>query len=507
MKRLLVLYIIFIPIFLYAQLASYPLDERYFYVMQRVAASDTVMSTLWNPIIGQWDNSYPVRWPLKEGVIRYLVGQNNFDYQDNDYSVHLNLLGNLSSGKVNGDSTQYYRNTRGFEIFGTLGQKVFYYTKYLENQAVFVPYIREYIDSMVVVPGEGWWKRFGTNGKDYGYAMGYVVYRPIKHISLEIGHGKNFIGQGYRSLILSDNSFIYPYLKVRYRHGRFVFVNMWTEMYQFHTVYYFYHYPKHASFTTFSYLNPHWEASFVIATMWKTSDYQSYVNHFPISFFFPPIAPVIYGLDGENNSFIGVNACVRFSPMLVYGQLVVDKLDLRKSLLNTSNRYAYQIGMRSYDVLQNRFKNLHLGILTEYNLIRPYTYASQFTYQGFYHYNQPLAHPWGAGLRESIFQLRLLVYNVELRYNYSRLAGGSPISGQSNIFTTSLTEKEIKIGRGNSVLIKHNSLIISLLLNNSTGLRFFYGFDIRDFKTTTNIRTFYKFVGLSTALGRFYYDF
>ena len=507
MKRLWTLYIIFIPVFLRAQLESYPLDERYFYVIQRVTQSDSVFSILWNPIIGPWDNSYPVTWKLKKGPIRYLIRQNNFDYQDNDYSVHLNLLGNLCFGSVRGDSTQYYRNTRGFEIFGTLGKKVFYYTKYLENQAVFVPYVREYIDSMIVVPGEGWWKRFGTNGKDYGYAMGYVVYRPIKDISLEIGHGKNFIGQGYRSLILSDNSFVYPYLKVRYSHGRFAFVNMWTEMFQFHTVYYFYHYPKHASFTTFSYLSPHWEASLVIATMWKTSDYQSYVNHFPLSFFLPPIAPMIYGLDSENNSFIGVNVSMHLRPVILYGQLVIDKLDLRKSLLNTANRYAYQIGIRSYDILQNRINNLRLGILTEYNLIRPYTYASRFTYQGFYHYNQPLAHPWGAGLRENIFQLRLLVYNVELVYNYSRLAGGSPGSGQSNIFTTSIPVRNIKIGEENGVLIKHNTFIFSFLLNYHTGLKFFYGFDIRDFKTTANIRTFYKFVGLSTALGRFYYDF
>ncbi len=507
MKKFCFFYILIFPVMLHAQFAVYPLDGRSYNVMSKAFTRDSVFDRTWARISCSFGNSYPVNWQWKSKVLRYLTEQNNFDYQDRNYSVHLNLLGDLSFGAVNGDSTRYYRNTRGFEIFGNVGKKLFYYTRFLENQAIFVPYINQYIDSMVVVPGEGWWKHFGDNGRDYTYAMGYLVYNPIKDLFLELGHGKNFIGSGYRSLILSDNSFVYPYLKVRYTRGHFSFVNMWTEFYQFHTVYYYYHYPKHASFTTFSYFGRHLDLSLVLATIWKTSDYHTYVNHFPVLLFVPFFAPLAYGLDGQNNSLVALNASYRQGQFVLYSQFVMDKIDLTRSLLSTSNRFAWQLGVRTYDLLSNRIKNLHIGLLAEYNFARPYTYASEYQFQGFYHYNQPLAHPWGAGFKEKIFQLRLLAYNLELRYNYSSLVGMTPQSGESNIFTTNIPDKLLRIQGVNSTKITHSTLIFSFLINSHTGLRLFYGIDIRDRKTSINNRTFYKFVGLATDIGRFYYDF
>ena len=38
--------------------------------------------------------------------------------------------------------------------------------------------------------------------------------RPIYWLQAVLGYGKNFIGDGYRSLILSDNAMAYPYLKL-----------------------------------------------------------------------------------------------------------------------------------------------------------------------------------------------------------------------------------------------------------------------------------------------------
>ncbi len=506
MKKVLLLYILFIYNIAFAQFYSFPIDERYDNVMYRTLLEDTVIDVSWHPVIGDIKNNYPVNLQWKNSVLNYLTSQSNFEYHDNDYSIHLNLLGQLSFGNVRGDTTKYYRNTRGFEIYGNLGKKLFYYTKFLETQAVFVPYISEYIDSMVVIPGEGWWKRFGDNGRDYSYASGYILYKPLNNLFLELGHGKNFIGTGYRSLILSDNSFIYPYLKIRFSQGHFSFTNLWAEFYQFRTVYYYYHYPKHASYSSFSYFNQKLNMSFIIATIWKTSDYQTYVNRFPVAFFVPITSPLIYGLDSENNSLLALNVGYRIQPLVLYGQLVVDKLDLSKSLLNTSNRFGYQLGMRSYDILQDKFQNIHLGFLAEVNLVRPYMYSSEYEYQGFYHYNQPIAHPAGAGFREKIFQAQMIVLNFEFKYKYSSLTT-LPFNDINNIFTTNAQDIDITIGGENATNIIHNTFMISILLNYNTGLKLYYGIDIRDIKSIANQRTFYKFVGLSTDIGRFYYDF
>ena len=486
-----------------AQFSVPPLDNRINNVMFYLLQKDTVIDISWMPLYVNLDNKYFIDLNIKSSFFDYLINRNNLDYKKNDFSMHLNLLGNLSFVNKQEDETRYYRNTRGFEIFGQLGENLFYYTKFLENQAVFVPYINEYIDSMVIVPGEGWWKNFGENGRDYTYAMGYVVYKPFENLFLEIGHGKNFIGNGYRSLILSDNSFIYPYLKLEFVKGHFSFTNMWSQMYNFFVRYYFYHYTKHSTFSSFTYFNQNVNISFIIATNWKTSDYQTFVNHFPITFFVPPIAPLIYGLDSENNSLLAVNFSYRWRFLLMYSQVVLDNIDLSKSIINTSNRYACQIGIRSYDILKNKWKNLHLSMLTEFNYVRPYTYASEFRFQGFYHYNQPIAHPLGASFKELIFRISLWIYNLELQYNYSLIKTST--LGQ-NIFDTQISMLNLNID--GAAKITHNFFKLSFIINSHTGMRMFLGVSMRDKSKDYSLdRSFYKFIGLTTDLGRFYYDF
>ena len=51
-------------------------------------------------------------------------------------------------------------------------------------------------------------------------ASGSLVYTPKKWLSFQAGHGKNFIGDGYRSLLLSDNAFNYPYLRTTFTFGK-----------------------------------------------------------------------------------------------------------------------------------------------------------------------------------------------------------------------------------------------------------------------------------------------
>ena len=46
---------------------------------------------------------------------------------------------------------------------------------------------------------------------------------------MQFGTAKNFIGDGYRSLILSDNSFNYPFLKVNTTVGIFQYTNLYMQ--------------------------------------------------------------------------------------------------------------------------------------------------------------------------------------------------------------------------------------------------------------------------------------
>jgi len=66
-----------------------------------------------------------------------------------------------------------------------------------------------------MVPGQHQSHRSKNGRYDYSSLDAYITYVPDKHIVLSAGYGKQFIGDGYRSLLLSDNAFNYPYIRLR----------------------------------------------------------------------------------------------------------------------------------------------------------------------------------------------------------------------------------------------------------------------------------------------------
>ena len=70
-----------------------------------------------------------------------------------------------------------------------------------------------HIDSLVedknISPGYGYSKL----GRAFA-AQANITFTPDDNFAFQLGYGKNFIGDGYRSLFLSDNANSYPYLKI-----------------------------------------------------------------------------------------------------------------------------------------------------------------------------------------------------------------------------------------------------------------------------------------------------
>ena len=70
-----------------------------------------------------------------------------------------------------------------------------------------------YVDSFAttwdVLPGLGY---KGATNAPYNVSdwSGYVSFTPHRWFNFQLGRGKNFIGDGYRSLFLSDNTYSYP---------------------------------------------------------------------------------------------------------------------------------------------------------------------------------------------------------------------------------------------------------------------------------------------------------
>ena len=59
-------------------------------------------------------------------------------------------------------------------------------------------------------------------------ASGYISYSPNKHFNFQLGHGKHFVGDGYRSLLLSDFAYNYPYIRITANYGKVQYTQMYA---------------------------------------------------------------------------------------------------------------------------------------------------------------------------------------------------------------------------------------------------------------------------------------
>lgn len=154
--------------------------------------------------------------------------------EKNDCSININPLFIFEARKMKGDDTSslFTRNTRGIEAFGKLGGHIAYYTSFYENQGGFFPYEKEYIDKYDVIPGQGHGKEFKETQLDWAWVTGQIYVRASRNLEFVLGYGKNFIGHGYRSIILSDQAFNYPYVRSQVSlFDRTLFFNsIWAQM-------------------------------------------------------------------------------------------------------------------------------------------------------------------------------------------------------------------------------------------------------------------------------------
>ncbi|MGB0431107.1 MAG: hypothetical protein ACPGLV_11585 [Bacteroidia bacterium] len=124
-----------------------------------------------------------------------------------------------------------FKNERGLEVRGNLLHKLSFYTYLSENQARYPTYVNDYIDHYRRLPGEGFTKGFGERGYDHYTARGHITFNAVEdHVKMTFGHSRNFIGNGMRSLILSDFAKDYLQLRVNTKIWRFNYQNIYTEL-------------------------------------------------------------------------------------------------------------------------------------------------------------------------------------------------------------------------------------------------------------------------------------
>jgi hypothetical protein len=326
----------------------------------------------------------------------------------------------LSAGTSDGNTeNRIFQFTRGLHLEGALGKKVSFYTTIAETQARFPLHVAQQTRISTVAPGYWRVKSLSRERFDFAYAAGELAYSPNQTFHFRLGHGKQFIGEGYRSMLISDNAVNAPFFRIETSLGkRFRYVNYWAVMNDirrevetdgvFGRKYLNMHY---LSF----HLSPSINLGFFEGLMWgdEQGRYRLNVNFLNPVILFRPVefaqgyegGNIFWGFQGSWQSPWGVK---------LYGQMGMDEFN-SKEVFNWqagswSNMFSWQAGIKAGDA----FGIENLFLRAEYNIARPFIYSHLKVLTNWGHYAQPLAHPWGANFRELLFMAH---------YRYKRWQG------------------------------------------------------------------------------------
>lgn len=139
------------------------------------------------------------------------------------------LIGGSAGYDVYG-KTATYDYSAGLHLDGKIGSKFSFSGNYLGGDIVGPAFLDSIIKREKVVPGLGYAYGSAATGYSYQYWDGYLSYRLNSHFNFQLGKGKQFFGDGYRSLFLSDVSTSYPYFKITATIWKIEFVSMYTVM-------------------------------------------------------------------------------------------------------------------------------------------------------------------------------------------------------------------------------------------------------------------------------------
>ena len=330
-----------------------------------------------------------------------------YSLHTDDVDLHVNFSTNNYLGGENNTNQAMWFTGRGVEIRGMINQKLGFYTFVSDNQGIFPQYVRNYVDRYNM-PGEGLAKTLGKNGFDFLSARGYLTFRPLKSINVQFGHDRNFVGSGYRSMILSDNSSPYLFLRIDTHLGKFMYTNLWTSMINYQN-FRGNDLLRAKKYTAMHHLSVNLSDRFNIGVFEAEVFSRDSTGG---GYDFNYLNPIIFYrfvesyLGSEDNAFLGVNfrwlVAKRAS---IYGQFMMDEF-LTKYYFNNrgswTKKYGAQLGFKYVDA----FGVANLDLQGEYNVARPYTYTHRDGGRNYTHFRQPLAHPLGANFREFLTIIR-----------------------------------------------------------------------------------------------------
>ena len=470
---------------------------------------------------------------------RKLWNENMVEIQGDGYWFAVNPIFDLQMGKSSPSVAKYtYINTRGIQVTGGLGRQVTFSTTIFESQGRFADYFNQYAESIkpygaasdlgdpAVIPGIGIAKRFKKDAYDMSMAEAYITYSPSKIFTFQAGYGRNFIGDGYRSLITTDGVSPYPFFKINTSFWKIKYTNTYMFLKDIRQ--------EAIAEKTYAtkYMANHylsWNASkrlnigFFESVIWANTNGRG----FDMSFFNPIVfyRSVEFASSAKTgNALLGLTYKYKWNNQFnFYCQFLLDEFSLeevKKADGSWKNKYGYQLGVKYF----NAFNAKNLLLQLEYNHVRPYVYSHSDPLTNYGHANQSVGHQWGGNFREAIFMARYHHgrYFADAKFTYGirgldfNTAEDSYNYG-SNIYLNYNEarpfDRNVRIGQGNKTMVAIADVQAGYLINPQTNLKLFASFIYRNFDPTKETLTAFKqsstwvSLGLRCDIFNWYFDY
>ncbi len=373
----------------------------------------------------------------------FRVYKNDFFFSVNPV-VYLMATEERETPKGNSTTKPLILNTRGVELRARIANKVGFYTLLSDDRENMPGFLDGWkVGGNRVVPGRDYFTATSDYNTNYFNASGYVDFAVVPdHIHVTFGNGKNFMGDGLRSLFLSDNAANTTYLKFTTNWGRFHYQNLYLELTpRFNNM----NIQLPHTFATLHYLN------FRAAKWLSLGLFEGTVFSDPNCYRLAYLDPVImsrfagqYGsVGGKEMAGLSFKA-IAMRHLQLYGQFLVDDPGAKgpgSARFGFADKYGIQIGGKIMDA----FTIPNLDLQGELNMVKPYTYASTDSVVNYSTYNQPLAHPLGSGFIEMIALARyqpMAKLVLTVRGTYYRRGADLTANDGNDLFkaTSSMTQ-------------------------------------------------------------------
>jgi len=337
-----------------------------------------------------------------------------YNAQSKDFTFIVNPVVYLQTGYDTRLKEVVSINNRGAEIRGSITNVVSFYTQFSDEINHTNSWVRDYYQKDSVIPGIGFLKTTDYKTFNYELASGYISFNASKYIDFQFGHGRNFLGNGYRTFYMSDFSVDNLFLRINTHFWKINYTNIFGEALNYTTPNESNLPKRHYFATTYASINV---TKKINIGLFQTIIFQRDSGYSNGGFDPQYLNPIILykvvenGLNSPDKAILGADFKYNFAKHFsLYGQAVISEFVLSEILAGTgwwANKQAYQLGIKYIDV----FNINNLDLQFEYNQANPYMYTSFSKLDTWVNYNQDMAHPLGANFREFIGVLRFQPYN------------------------------------------------------------------------------------------------